>query len=199
MKVALIPCAATEWHEKGRLLGRVELPPTPAGLDECNRWAEGLQALELRQIYHAPDDLATRTAELVGRKLLVPTKAARGLAEVDLGLWAGLTEEDLKSRYISTHRELCESPLNVSPPDGESLGAADARLKAFLKKQLKRNGQAAVGMVLRPVSFAMARYALEGREPSTVWDATRQVREPVVIEFANDTMLSGDKRVPGRS
>ena len=31
MIIALIPSGATEWREEGRLLGRVDLPMTPAG------------------------------------------------------------------------------------------------------------------------------------------------------------------------
>lgn len=186
MRIVLIPCASTEWREEGRLLGRVELRPTPAGEEHCAGWVEALTNLGLEQILHAPDELATRTANLLGRQLLVPTKAADALAEVDVGLWAGLTDEQVRSRFSSAHRELCESPLNVSPPGGERLGAADARLKAFLKKQNKRNGGAVLGLVLRPVTFAMARCALEGREPSTVWEEAQEMHEPIAIEFREE-------------
>ena len=190
MRVALIPCADTEWREKGRLLGRVELEPGPTGEDQCTQWAEMLATLDLKQIFHAPDQLATRTAKWLGRKLVVPTKSAGSLAEVDVGLWAGLTEAQLKSRYASAHRELCESPLNVNPPAGESLGAAHARLGAFLKKQMKRNGDVAVGLVLRPVSFAMARCALEGRELSAVWETAKQVTQPIVLDLPSKPALA---------
>lgn len=192
MKVALIPCAANEWVEKGRLLGRVELSAGPSLEDETNQWAAALVGLGLKQIYHAPDELATRTARILGRKLVVPTRVAEGLAEVDVGLWTGLTEEELKSRYASAHRELCEAPLNVSPPGGESLGAADKRLKGFLQKQAKRNGEATVGLVLRPVSFVMARCALEGRAASDVLETAKQARAPIVLDASG--MLAGTSR-----
>ena len=182
MKVVLIPCASTEWDQEGRLLGRTEVPPTPAGENACLDWAQTLERLGIAQIHHGPDELATRTAQLLARKLLVPTKSARNLAEVDAGLWTGLTEDDLESRYASAHRELRESPLNVSPPGGESLGKADARVKTFLNKQLRRNGEAVFGLVARPVALAMARCALEERDVSTVWETARQTREPVVVD-----------------
>jgi broad specificity phosphatase PhoE len=182
MTIALIPCACTEWQTEGRLLGRVELTPTADGEAQCLHWIEQLKALGLKQIHHGPDELCTRTAELLARKLLVPTKAVRNLAEVDVGLWAGLTDAELESRYASAHHELCDAPLNVTPPQGEDLAEADARLKGFLKKELKRNGQAALGLVLRPVSFALARCALEHRDPSKLWETVRSVREPVIIE-----------------
>jgi broad specificity phosphatase PhoE len=196
MKIALIPCAPTEWDEEGRLLGRVDLSPTPAGEESCSRWAELLRPLALRQIYHAPDGLATRTGRLIGRKLLVPTKAARGLAEVDVGLWAGLTEEQLKSRYASVHHELCEAPLNVNPPEGESLGDADARLRMFLKKQLKRSDERALGLVLRPICFALAWCVLAGRALSLLWETAQQKHEPVIIEVAEAQAAPGGERTP---
>ncbi len=186
MKIALIPCAATEWHDEGRLLGRVELSPTPAGEEACVRWAEVLKPLDLRRIYHSPDALATRTARLVGRQLLVPTKSARGLAEVDVGLWAGLTEEQLHSRYASAHHELCEFPLNVSPPEGENLADADARLRKFLKKQLAHVEGGGIGLVLRPLALALAWSVLDSREAACLWDTAQQVREPVIVEPPDD-------------
>lgn len=185
MKIVLIPCAATEWHDEGRLLGRVDLPATVSGDAACTRWAEPLRALNLVQIYHSPDPLATHTARLLGRLLAVPVKSARQLAEVDLGLWTGLTDDELKARYASAHRELCDAPLNVNPPGGEGLGQAASRLKEFFVKQLKRNGQTAIGVVVRPVSFAMARFGLEGRSLCEVWEAALQASAPVVVDLSN--------------
>jgi probable phosphoglycerate mutase len=186
MKVALIPVGSTDWREEGRLLGRVELPPNETCEPQCAEWAEVLRPLNMRHLFHAPDELATRTAKLLARKLVVPTKSADGLAEVDVGLWAGLTDAQLKSRYAKAHRELCEAPLNVSPPGGERLEAAQVRLKQFLKKQVKRNGEQAIGLVLRPVALAMTRCALEGSDASVVWDTAQRTDAPVIIEVSSD-------------
>ena len=192
MKVALIPCATTEWRDEGRLLGRVELPPDRRNEEQCIHWAEQLRTLELKQIFHAPDELATRMAALVGRKLVIPTKPNDDLAEVDVGLWAGLTEAQLKSRYASAYRQLCESPLNVNPPGGESLGAANTRLRAFLKKQIKRNGRTALGLVLRPVSLAMAWCALDHHQPAEIWEKAKQTTQPIILELTTDAAMPAD-------
>lgn len=195
MNIALIPCAGTEWHAAGRLLGRAEVLPTPAGEQACLRWLAALGALKLKRIFHSPDGLARRTAELLGRKLLVPAKETAALAEVDLGLWAGLTEQQIESRYESAHRELAEAPLNVIPPGGEALGDAEARLEEFLRKQGKRNSQAAIGLVLRPVLLGIARCVLAGCAASEIWETARHVDEPVIIEWprsaAGTTTLRG--------
>ena len=185
MKVALIPCGTTAWNEEGRILGRVELSLTAAGHEECGRWAQQLHALGLKRVFHAPDELASRTAALVSRQLSVPTKVLDDLVEVDVGLWAGLTESQLKTRYASAHRELCESPLNVNPPGGESLSGAAQRLNSCVDKQLRRNNAAAIGLVMRPFSLAMAKCALEGADMSKVWELSRGFREPVVVELGD--------------
>ncbi len=186
MKVALIPCGTTEWHDEGRLLGRVELPLTEAGTQQCASWAQRLEALNLRRILHSPDELSRQTAACVGRRLSVPIKTLEDLVEVDIGLWTGLTETQLKSRYPTAHRELRDKPMNVRPPGGEELSAAAARIDACIRKQFRKNGEAAVGIVMRPFSLAMTRHVLEGGELGKVWETARQLNEPMVIEYDGD-------------
>ena len=182
MKVILIPCGATEWRDSGRLLGRVEVPLTDEGRARCGQWA-GLFGDERPVcIYHSSDELATETAALIAKPLKVPTKSIRGLDEVDVGLWAGLTQEQLKSRYESAFRQLCESPLNVSAPDGETFGEAVERVTRSLKKKLKRNGGAVTGFVMRPLALAATRCDMEERPMSEFWATSMQADAPVVLD-----------------
>ncbi len=182
MKIALIPSAATEWHADGRLLGRVGLPMTEAGQQQCSAWVAVLRPLELQRLLHGPDDLTRQTAELLGRQLEIPTKALDELAEVDLGLWAGLTEAQLKTRFASAHRELRESPLHVNPPGGEALSQATERLTTCIRKQLRKNGAAPFGVVLRPLGFALVQHVLGNGRPTDLWEAARGQSGPVIIE-----------------
>ena len=183
MKVALIPCAATDWGLHGRLLGRVELEPVADSQPQLALWSEQLRGAALDRIYHAPDELSKSTARQLARVLNVPVKELDDLEEVDLGLWAGLTEDDLKKRYATAHRQLVDSPLNVSPPHGEVFAAAADRLRGCFKKRLKPDGKEAVGLVMRPFCFAMARYLLEG-EGVDIWETSRAQAVPVVMELS---------------
>lgn len=186
MKVILIPCAANDWRENGRLLGRAEIPLAPVGQEQCSQWAELLRPLALGRIFHSPDELASRTATFIGRRLAIPTKPLDDLVEVDMGLWAGLTESQLKTRFASAHRQLLDAPLNVHPPGGESLGDAASRLQSCLRKRLRRNGKATVGLVLRPLSFAMTRQALLHEDEESIWPAAQNTTEPIIIELNRD-------------
>lgn len=182
MKVALIPCGVTDWRQKGRLLGRVELELSPDGEAQCNTWGEALRPAMLSKLFHAPDELSKVTAERIGRRLNLPAKALDDLVEVDLGLWTGLTESELKKRYAKAHRQLVDAPLNVSPPDGESFSDAARRLRACLKKRIRPNGKAGIGLVMRPLAFALVRSVLEGAASGDVWEASQSKDEPVVMD-----------------
>jgi broad specificity phosphatase PhoE len=183
MKIVLVPCAVTEWRQEGRMLGRVELSMADGAEQQCLAWADRLRQEGVEKIYYSPDELAATTARLLGGALDVPVKEVDHLAEVDVGLWAGLPEEELRKRYASTHEVLCDSPLNVSPPEGEDLCVADVRLRAGMLKVLKRNGKQAIAIVLRPLAFAMVRRAIEGGDASVIWETTQEADAPVTIEF----------------
>lgn len=191
MKVALIPSAATDWAGQGRLLGRVELEPSSAAGNQLAAWSDELKATHIKRIYYAPDALSRTTARQLGSALGITVKELDALEEVDLGLWAGLTEEDLKKRYASAHRQLVDSPLAVSPPGGEEFSVAISRLRACFKKRLKANEEGGVGLVLRPFCFAMARYLLEG-EGVKIWEASRAPAHPVVLELPALPAASGE-------
>jgi broad specificity phosphatase PhoE len=180
MRFVLIPCAASDWQAKGRLLGRVELSPTLESQAQLSDWGERLRAAGLQRILHSTDELATRTAKGLARLLGAPQRKQRDLDEVDLGVWAGLTEEQLENRFTSAHRQLCDSPLSVTAPDGESLAAAAGRIHDFLARWLKKDGRT-TGLVLRPLVYAMARCTLEGRPLEEVWHMARQPAAPLVV------------------
>lgn len=184
MTIVLIHCGATEWQAQGRLLGRVELPLSDDAESLSATWVERLHPLNLTRIWHSPDDLARATAKRLGKALAIGTRVSPELAEVDVGLWAGLTLEQLESRYESTIHELHESPLNVAPPEGELFSTAAERIERFIVKQLRKGGDGGVGLVLRPLMFALARCMLERREMSELLQLASEFSEPVVIENA---------------
>ncbi len=180
MKVLLIPCGDNGWRGAGRLLGRAELSLTDAGASEVRGWVRGWSVEKPSRIYHAPDDLSAATARLLASGLDVSAKSAGGLTEIDLGLWSGLTEAELKSRYAKAYRQLDEAPFSVAPPDGEVLRDGTERIEAALRRLLKRNGKCTLAFVLRPMALAAGRAALE-QTNFDFW-AGYSVTAPLLVE-----------------
>ena len=182
MKLVLIPVGPCEWRSDGRLLGRVELPLTEGADTAVDAWTDALADVSLGQLFCAPDELASLTAKRIAKQLHVTAKSREGLAEVDLGLWAGLTADELKSRYASAHRELCDAPLNVHPPQGEDFSSAAKRLRRSVQTILKKNGKTNAGLVVRPLAFAMLRKMLGVADGESVWEMARAADAPLVID-----------------
>ena len=182
MKVALIPCGVSEWRQEGRLMGRVDLELAPEADAEFDDWVARLRPTGLTKLFHAPDGLSRDAARRIGRELNIPVKSLDALAEVDLGLWAGLTNTELKKRYAKAARQLADSPLNVVPPNGEDFKEAADRVRGCLKKRIKPNGKAGVGLVMRPIAFTLARHALEGTEPSRLLETSQAQTDLLIVD-----------------
>jgi probable phosphoglycerate mutase len=180
MKIALIPCGATEWSEQRRLLGRAALPLSERGAQCAAAWAAELAGAGLARIVHAPDELCRATAKLIAKRVGATTRADESLREVDLGLWSGLTEDEFSARYATSYRQLLDAPLSVSPPEGENISDAAERIAAGLRKRMRRNGGRPIGLVLRPIALSIARATLAGGSLSDLWNGA-PLAEPLVL------------------
>lgn len=183
MTLVLIPCGPTAWRRAGRLLGRAELPLAPDAEAVLAGYAAQVRPLRLVRLLHAPDELCTLTARSLARSLRIVARAMPALTEVDMGLWTGLTAEQLAQRFPTASGELAEAPLNVVAPDGESIGAAAERVRAGIVRVTQRDGRGSVGLVMRPLAMALARAALEGGGYERVWGRMEEPDSVVVVEY----------------
>ena len=179
MKVALVPTLPTAWRRAGRLLGRAELSPES---EACEAWVAAIEPLLLSTILHGPDELSARTAAVLAGELGIGARAVPELAEVDLGLWAGLTDAELRSRFSRAHRSLRDDPLRVHPPGGEPLEEAAERIEQALRRHVLRRRGTDAAVVLRPLVRAMARCILLGEPLTDLWASAAHIDSPVVIE-----------------
>jgi len=181
VRVFLVPAVLCDWRESGRLLGRATLPLREDSDETINRWTGVLRSQGVGQVYSGHDDLSRSIGQRLAQRLNTNHKAIDDLAEVDLGLWTGLTDEQLRARFASAWRQLSDAPLTVVPPDGESLSDASARVGGVVRRRVRKNGKAAVAFVLRPIALALAQRALGG-EADGVWELAKTVANPLELD-----------------
>ncbi len=169
MNLTLVPVGECEWRIEGRLLGRAELSLTEHGEQQAAEWARQLTGRGVAKVFHSPDELATRTAEIIAGALGTSSKALEEVSEVDFGLWTGLTDEQLEARFQSAHRQLHEAPLSVTPPNGEEFVAAADRARQRILKMSKRLAGQSVVLVLRPMILALTRWVIERGDAAVLW------------------------------
>src|SRR3954464_548312 len=87
----LVRHGETDWNAEGRLQGHTDRPLSDYGRRQAQQLAEELDGDELEAIYSSDLARASETAEIVGRRLGLPTVLDPDLREKDWGTWEGLT------------------------------------------------------------------------------------------------------------
>jgi len=165
ISIVLVPWGLTEWGASGRLATRTPLPLSREGAQQAVQWANELAGRELAAIYCGDEPTSRETAALLAERAEVRPKPLTELAEVDLGLWEGLTYAQVESRFPKIYRRWMEDPAAVRPPDGEGLGPASERINQALERIARKHKGSTVGVVLGPIALAVARSHLERGGP----------------------------------
>jgi probable phosphoglycerate mutase len=174
-RLILIPTGQTCWDAEGRLVGNTDLPLCPEGVEQVKHWATSLKEIGLEYLFSAPGGASEETEDIIAGGVRVRPRQDVELAEMNLGLWQGLTMEEIKSRHPKVYRQWLDTPESVTPPEGESLSEARQRLESAIGKVLRRYCGSRIGIVLGDVALAIVRINREGRTISDFWT---MIREP---------------------
>jgi broad specificity phosphatase PhoE len=160
--IALIPWGENDWTKTDRFASRTPLPLIDPGVDQVRQWADQLAGRELTVVYSGTEASSAMTAEIVARRSEVKHRAADELNEVDLGLWEGLTREQVEARFPKLFRCWVDDPETVHLPQGEPMIDAWERLTEKLDRLMRKHREGTVAVVLGPIALSMARCYLEG-------------------------------------
>ncbi len=169
-QVILFQQGLTKWDGEGRLRGRLDVPLSPEGVSAVTDAARELAPLAPAVIYHGPDQTGRETARLAGEHTGAGLRELAELAEVSLGLWQGLLEEEVELRQPRVYRHWRENPARVAPPDGETLAQASERARQALVSIGRRHRRETVLVVVPPLLAAVLRSILRAGELEKLWE-----------------------------
>ena len=95
----LVRHGETDWNREKRWQGHFDRPLSPEGRAQAAAAARRLVGERISRIHSSDLTRAWQTAEIVGEACGVEPQADRRLREVDVGNWAGLTQEEAKQRF----------------------------------------------------------------------------------------------------
>lgn len=174
--VWLVKAGPTVWDEEGRLAGSTDLPLSPRGLAEARNRAAALKAQVISQVLCGPDEASVETGRVVAVTAGCRHKVVEGLREVGLGLWEGVRVAEIEDRCAKTFRTWKDDPASVSVPGGELLQDASERMLEVFRKLIPKHAgkPGTLAVVLRPVTFGLARCWIEDRGTSELWTLSTQ-------------------------
>lgn len=137
-QIFIIRHGQTEWNLARRMQGRLDSPLTHAGMEQAHSHGALLKGLTpIDAMYVSPSGRTRETAYIINSYVRAPVEYEDALLERDVGLWSGLTVDELEDAFPQAWRARTEDPFNHRPPEGESLADMDERCAGFLASLLQ--------------------------------------------------------------
>lgn len=165
--VVLIRAGCTDYDDQHRVLGTLDMPVNQRGQEQIREIIQKLHASGIRVevVLTSPDDPASGTAHAVAATQAgVKVKELDELRNVNLGLWQGLPESDIRKRFPRLFRTAKEDSTEICPPEGETLSDACQRLERVLCKAIRK--YKAFAIVAPEPLATVIRCTLQHRRPS---------------------------------
>jgi broad specificity phosphatase PhoE len=168
------------------------MPLSRQGYQDAQECARKLSAAGVPQvIYTGRGQAEKETLEVLAKSLGVKTKVMEGLEEPDMGLWEGLTVQDLQQRSPKAYKQLSEQPSKVIPPSGEPLEEALGRLIECIDRVCEKHKKGTVGLVVGPLAEFLLESWMQGPGFEEHW-AGRERPEIVVVGSGSTIIPDAD-------
>ena len=143
----LIRHGETVWNAESRFQGHQDSPLTPRGIAQAEAAAEYLRSPMLAALYSSDLPRTLQTADPIApatRLAIVPEPALR---ERNLGIFEGLTREEIAARYAEELSRYAERDPEYVVPNGESLRQLHQRGLDVMERLARRHLGESVAVV----------------------------------------------------
>jgi broad specificity phosphatase PhoE len=158
--VYLIRHGETEWNIIGRWQGILDVELNEVGREQAQKLAEEAKNTGIEAIYSSDLSRAAETAQALATPLgLTPILDLR-LRELDIGVFQGLKEAEIKQKYPEEFAAFLANPLEYRLPEGESRMDLQARVFALWKELLSSSQHQTIALVSHNGTLKMLLSAL---------------------------------------
>ncbi|WP_031485091.1 histidine phosphatase family protein [Maridesulfovibrio frigidus] len=114
---------------KGRAIGQEDLPLSAAGKKQAGTLAQSLSSLSIDYLYTSPLKRTRATATPLEKAYNKKAIICPELTEINLGLWDGLSFEQIKKDFPSEYEKRGQNIATYRPPEGESFADLAERVR----------------------------------------------------------------------
>jgi broad specificity phosphatase PhoE len=129
----LIRHAESTWNAAQRWQGHGDAPLSELGLEQAERCAERMRGEQVDRLI-CSDLMRTRqTAEAIGRVLGMSPESSKGLRELEIGRWTGMTREQIAETDAELLAAFDSGDPSIHPGDGESRNEIRSRVRGVVE------------------------------------------------------------------
>lgn len=165
----LIRHGQTEWNQKERFRGWVDIDLDETGTRQAEAAAPRIARWEVSAIYASPLRRAMATAEIIAQPLGIPVTPLEGIIDMNFGVWQGLSIDEVKRNYPALFKLWRYSPETLEIPEGDSLEDVRKRAAAAIDDLSARHKDATVVLVTHRVVCKVLLCHLLGLDNSHFW------------------------------
>jgi len=133
MRLLLAPHAPTDWNAQGRYQGWTDTPLSEIGWQQAALLARRLLKERIDACYASDRRRAGETAATIAEARNLTVTQDPRLREMNFGAWEGLTYGEICQADRPSLLAWEADPMQVAPPDGETLGQVAGRVASFLE------------------------------------------------------------------
>lgn len=166
----LIRHGQTEWNLLGKYTGQSDIPLNETGRQEARQLARKLQENPPEVVVSSDLIRAQETAVIVAAPFDLPVHIDSDLREINQGVWEGMYFPDIKAKYAAEFAQREANPLEVAPPEGETVGQVRERVLTAVNKIAQTYPGKRVAVVAHGLSLALIKAHYSNYPIQKVWD-----------------------------
>ena len=157
MRLLIARHGVTDWNVQGRLQGRTDIDLNAEGIRQARALASRLRPERIARLFSSPTRRATRTAMPIAEGHGLSLEIDEDLHEGHMGLWEGLTWEEVAARYPQHLRDRDRVGPSYKGHEGESILEVAARARCFFERM---QGEAPESAICVVTHAALARHLI---------------------------------------
>lgn len=184
-KLFLIRHGETDGNVALRYYGHTDIVLNERGRDQARGLAIRLRQKPLDRIYSSDLARAYETARIIARGHGLDVHLSRGLREINLGDWEGLTFEEIKARDEELVRQWMVEFETFGMPSGESVPEFKARVEREIDHIIAGNPKSNVCVVTHGGVTRMVICYLLGWDLGSFWYLRQDTGCLNIIDFGS--------------
>ena len=137
-RCVIIRHGETEWNRADRMQGHLDSPLTERGHAQARAAAEAMRGKTFQALYSSDLGRAMQTAEYLQAVTGLDILPEPRLREKHMGIFQGLTREEIESRHPEVKDRVYSDP-DYQVPEGESIRQRHERVIAALEDIVRRH------------------------------------------------------------
>ena len=170
MELILIRHGETDWNRGRFFRGREDIPLNANGIAQADLTAEVLKDRVFEAIYSSPLKRSMVTAKRIALPHQINVREKWDLIDIDYGIWAGMKEDEVKSKWPKDYDRWLKNPANLRFIRGESMKKAWKRINSALREILFLHGTGSVIIVSHRMPIKMMTAYMLHKKPRDIVD-----------------------------